>query len=94
MASSSVLNVASFRSTRTFGRTDAEVADILLWFIEDWADPEPEGLTQAQLYQWRLERAHDRMIEDTVTTARNNRLRALQAAQGDLAEQARAETQL
>lgn len=47
MSSSLALKVGNVTSAINFGKTDQEVAQILGWFIKNWADPMPEGLTTA-----------------------------------------------
>lgn len=94
MSSSSVLKIASVTSTKTFGKTDAEVAQIIKWFLADKAGPPPEGLTQAQLNQWYLDQANDEVVDYIRREARRNRVKELREAQGVLEEQAGTETNL
>lgn len=54
----------------------------------------PDGLTVTQQNNWKLEQAHNKMIEYVVRDARRIRLQQLQAAQGSLEETATQETQL
>lgn len=97
MASTSTIAVASTTSTKNLnatGKTDAQVGDILEWFILGWASPMPEGLTQAQQRQWKLDQAHTKIWDYVRSEARRNRLSALRAEQANIEEQATQETEL
>lgn len=93
MAEDSRWRVGTLISTRTFTKSAAEVASILEWFMLDKAGPAPEGLTPAQLNQFRLDEAHDAALNFVKREAYRNRLRQLQAAQ-DVEGQADNETTL
>lgn len=86
--------VGGLTSTVTFAKTEAQVAEILGWFVVDKIGPVPEGMTPAQVNQWKLDFAHAEALAYMVREARRNRLRELQAAQGSLEEQADSDTQL
>lgn len=92
MASDIRLRVASVTSTITFAKTDAEVAQILRWFIADKAEQPPEGLTQAQLNQWYLDYAAAEIVRYVRREAQRNRLRMLRDSQQSIEAQADAET--
>lgn len=92
MASSLTLKVATLTSTVTFAKQDSEVANVLLWFIEDWAGPMPDGLTTQQQNQWKLDQAAARIVDYVRQTAQRNRLRDLLAQQQSAADQATSET--
>lgn len=81
-------------STRTFARTEQEFRQILTWFMRDKISPEPEGLTQAELNQWRLDQAHEEIWRYVMRDAHKNRLRELREAQASIEEQATTDTQL
>lgn len=93
MSSTLTLKVAAMQSQITFAAGDAQVATVLTYFISDWAGPMPDGLTQAQQNQWKLDQAAARIGEMVQSTARRNRLRDLQA-QGTLETQADGDTTL
>lgn len=78
---------------RTFAKTEIEVAQILELFVRDKIDPRPEGLTDAQENQRRLDFAHDEVLRYVVREARRNRLRELQETT-DLESQADQDSQL
>ena len=40
----STLEIGPVTSTKTFSKTNAQV-DMLLWFIANWSEQEPPGLT-------------------------------------------------
>jgi hypothetical protein len=84
--------VGQLVSTVTFGRSDAEVAQILTWFMLDKIGEPPEG-TPAEQNQWRLEQAHREMLNYVAREARRNRLRELND-NARLEEQADDETNL
>lgn len=86
--------VGGLTSTVTFAKTEMQVAEILAWFVADKIGAAPEGMTPAQVNQWRLDFAHAEALAYVVREARRNRLRELQAAQGSLETQADLETQL
>lgn len=86
--------VGNLTSTISFAKTDAQVADILAWFAMDKIGQPPEGLTQAQANQWRLDQAHREVVNYVVREARRNRLQMLRAEQASIEEQAEAETGL
>lgn len=88
------LRVATLTSLRTFTKTEQEVAQILNWFVEDKIDPRPEGISDVEENQRRLDFAHDEILRFVVREARRNRLRQLREAQGDLEQQASQETTL
>lgn len=92
MASSLTLKIAAVESIATFGKTDAEVAQILRWFIADYAGPEPEGMTQAQRNKWQLDQARDRIVGYVRQEAQRNRLHELRAQQASIEDQATTET--
>jgi len=94
MASSSVLKIATVTSTKTFAKTDAEMAQIVRWFLADKAGPPPEGLTQAQTNQWYLDQANDELARYIQSEARRNRLKELRAAQQSIEDQATSETNI
>lgn len=81
-------------STRTFTRSETEFRQILTWFMSDKIDPDPEGMTQAELNQWRLDQAHEEIWRYVRAEARRNRQQQLRDAQANLGEQADAETAL
>jgi hypothetical protein len=88
------ITVGSTTSTITPAKTNAQVAEILGWFILDWAGTPPEGLTVAQLNQWKLDQATRRIADMISQEARRVRLRELRDAQASLDEQADEETGL
>lgn len=94
MASSLRLQVATVIATVPFAKSDAQVADVLRWFIKEWAEPEPAGLATAGLNQWRLEQAAARIVEFVKQEARLVRLRELREGQANLEDQAGSETEL
>lgn len=97
MSSTLTLKVASVTSPADLnktGKTDAEVANILEYFIADWASPMPDGLTTAQANQWKLDQANARLVDYMRSTARANRLKQLRAQQASIETQADTETQL
>lgn len=85
--------VGGLTSSKTFGRTEQEVANILNLFIKDKISPRPEGLTDAQENQRRLDFAHDEVVRYIQREARRNRVRELQEQQS-VEEQAESETTL
>lgn len=93
MASSSVLKIASVTSTKPFGKTDAEVANVVRWFMKDKEKP-PEGLTQAQLNQWYLDRTNDEIVNYIKAHARRNRIDELASQQQSIEDQATSETDI
>lgn len=93
MASSNTIQVASVTSTRTFGKTDAEVAQVLRWFLVDKTGPPPEGMTVAQTNKWYLDQTNDAIVNYVKREARMNRLRELQST-GTLEAQADNDTNL
>lgn len=94
MASSLTLKVATLTSPVTFASSDASVAQILRWFIQDWASPMPAGLTVAQQNQWSLDQAALRIVEMVRHEALNVHLRELKAAQTSIEDQAALDTAL
>lgn len=101
MALTSTLAAGPLTSSKTLkgkGGVDlanAQIASRLAWFIDGWAEPMPEGLTQAQEYQWLLDQAHQKMIDYVVAESRRNRARMLRDADEDSIEaQAEEETRL
>lgn len=92
MASSLTLKVASVTSPVTFAKSDAEVAQILRWFLADKAEPPPDGLTQAQLNQWYLDYAAAEIVRYVRREAQRNRPRMLRDSQQGIEAQADAET--
>lgn len=94
MSSILTLKVATVTSPITLNKTDSEVAQVLRWFIKDWASPEPEGLTNGQLNQWRLDQAATRIVDMVRQEAQRVRLRELREAQASIEEQAATETQI
>lgn len=91
MSSTLVLKVANVTSTITFAKSDVEVAQVLRWFIQDWASPPADGLTQAQLNQYYLDQATARITEMVQREAKRTRLRMLQAGQISVEDQATAD---
>lgn len=91
MSSSIVLKVATVTSTVTFAKTDAEVAQVLRWFLADKAEPVPDGLTQAQANQWYLDYATAEIVRYVRREAIKNRLRELKEQQS-VEEQAVSDT--
>jgi hypothetical protein len=57
-----VATVTSPADLNKTGKTDAQVATILEWYISDWASPMPEGLTTAQQNQWGSSIRHRRAL--------------------------------
>ena len=94
MASSNEIKVASVVSTKTFGKTDAEVAQVLRWFLADKAGVPPEGMTVAQTNKWWLDQANDEIVNYVKREARRNRLRELREAQQSIEAQADTETNI
>lgn len=94
MSSGISIKVGSVTSTIALNNTDGQVANILSYFIEDWAGPVPDGMTQAQANQWKLDQATQRIVNYVRQTAQQNRLRDLQAQQQSLSDQATSDTQL
>lgn len=94
MASSLIGRVSTLTSPRNFAKTDAEVGQIIRWYLADKAGPMPEGLTQAQQNQWYLDQYMDELVKHTVREARRNRLKILRDAQQSIEEQADNETSL
>jgi hypothetical protein len=94
MASSITLRVGNLTSTITFAKTDAQIAEILRWWIQDWASLPPEGSTQQQQNQHNLDQAAARIVATVRQEAARVRLRELRAAQANLEDQASADTQL
>lgn len=91
----SVLEITpTVTSTITFKKTNAEVGQVLEWFISGWAGPVPDGLTQTQQNQWKLEQAHRKIVDYVIREARRNRLQMLRAADTSIEEQAESDTQL
>jgi hypothetical protein len=80
MPNNIILNAATLTSTTPVNRTNAEWANILIWFIADWSSPMPEGLTVTQQNQWRLDQANAKIAVYIVSEARRNRRLELQAA--------------
>lgn len=93
---SSVLTIASVVSTRNFkGKTNAQVAELIDWFIADTAGPVPPELTTvAQRNQWKLDQAHDEMLSYVRQKAARNRKRMLEAERADLDAQVGTETDI
>lgn len=92
MSSTLVLKVANVTSTITFAKTDAEVAQVLRWFIQDWASPPADGLTQAQLNQYYLDQAAARIAEMVRQEAQRVHLRDLRAQQASVEQTAATDT--
>jgi hypothetical protein len=92
MASSLTLKVANFTSTLTLNLSDTQVAQVLMWFVEDKATPPDPGLTQAQLNQYYLDAARDEIKRYIIQEAQKNRLRDLRAQQQSVEAQATADT--
>lgn len=86
--------LGALTSTVTFAKTDAQVADILRWFMVGQIGPDPEGMTPAQLNQWKLDAAHRAALDYIQREAQRNRLNELRAAQGDLDQLAFEDSQL
>jgi hypothetical protein len=94
MSSTFTLKVATFTSSRTFNKTDAEVSQILKWFLADKIDPlSLEGLTQAQQNQFYLDAARDELVRYIMQEANRNNLREKRSV-ANLEEQSSAETSL
>lgn len=68
------LEVGQFSSPHTFKKTNAEMWEILLWFIEDTADPMPADLTNEQQKQWVLDEARKKIHRYVRNEAKANRL--------------------
>lgn len=94
MASDLRLRVATFTSTITFAKTDAEVGNILKWFVADKVTPPAAGLTAAELNQYYLDAARDELVRYVRQEARKNRLAELKAAQASIEDAATADTTL
>lgn len=88
------LRVGILTSLKTFSKTDQEVANILEWFMLDKIGPDPVGLTPAQVNQWRLDQAHEEVLNYMRREANKNRLKVLRAAQVNLETQSTSETNL
>lgn len=86
--------VGSLTSTIAFGKSDAEVANIMEWFALDKIGQPPAGLTQAQQNQWKLDQAHREVVNYVVREAKRNRLHMLREQQANIEEQASSETSL
>lgn len=54
-------------------KTNAEVAQILEWFLIGWPEAMPEGLTVAQQNNWKLHQAHRKIIQMVTAEAKSNR---------------------
>lgn len=94
MSSSLTLKVATFTSSRTFSKTDAEVSQILKWFLADKIDPLLlEGLTQTQQNQFYLDAARDEVVRYIMQEANRNNLREKRSA-ANLEGQSSTETSL
>lgn len=73
MSSTLAIKVATTTSTRTFTKTDAEMANIIKLFMAKKAGVPPEGMTVAQTNQWWLDQAMDEIVEYIKGEARRNR---------------------
>jgi hypothetical protein len=80
MPNNIIINAATLNSMTPVNRTNAEWANILGWFIANWASPMPDGLTTTQQNQWRLDQANAKVAAYIVSEARKNRRAELQAA--------------
>jgi len=94
MSSTLTLKVATVTSQVTFNKTDAEVAQVLRWFIADKASPPPDGLTQAQTNQWYLDQATAEIVRYIRQEAMRNRRAVLLQAQADIDAQAGIDTDI
>lgn len=86
------LEIGQVNSEVIFAKSNAEMAQILEWFIAGWVDPMPAGLTLAQQNKWKLEQAHRKMFDYVKREARANRLADLRATSASLEDQADLET--
>ncbi len=89
-----VLTVGAISSSITYALTNAQVSDVLNWFILDWAGPVPEGLTVAAQNQWKLDQANAKLRDYMRAESQRNRRRMLVEAQASVDVQADAETAL
>lgn len=87
-----VLTVASTTSTITYAMTNAQVAQILEWFIADLLSFMPEGLTAAQQNQWKLDQANAKIRDYVRSEAKHNRARILRNDQINIDQLADADT--
>lgn len=94
MSSTITIKVANVTSSVTLNNTDAQIANVLSYFIEGWADAMPSGLTQAQQNQWMLDQVVARIVDYVKATARANRYADLVAQQQSIADQATQETRI
>lgn len=94
MSSTLTLKVANVTSAITLNLTDAQVAQVLMWFVADKATPPDSGLTQAQLNQYYLDAARDELKRYIIQEAQKTRLRDLRAQQQSVEAQAAADTAL
>lgn len=95
MATEIRLQVGPFVSVRDqFLKTDIEIAAILEWFIADVVSEMPEGLTQAEQNQWKLDQANAEIVRHISWKANRNRWRARQEQRETEDRQAQEEGQL
>lgn len=93
MSSKLTLQVATFTTTYTSSLTDAATADLLVWFIVNTADAMPDGLTEAQQNQWKLDAVRDKLVTYIRSEAAANKARAqLIEAQAEIEQQAAQDT--
>lgn len=88
MSSTLTLKIATLTSAVTFAKTDAEVAQILRWFVQDRMSPIPDGLTQQQQNQLALDAATAEIVRYVRQEATRVHLRELRAGQASLETQA------
>jgi len=81
MSSSLTVQVGTFTSSpRAFSNTDANIANIIQWAMEDKITPPPADFTTAQRNQYYLDAYRDELIRYTMQEAYKNRRRDLAAA--------------
>jgi hypothetical protein len=91
---SNVLTVGAVVSTITFAKTNAEMAQVLRWFVNGFGDPPAEELTPDEARQWNLDRANAKIKEYIMTEARRARHGELKEAQPSVFDQAVTETEI
>lgn len=80
MTATLTIAVATFTSSATLNNTDANVANIIMYALEDKVAPPPAGFTTAQKQQYWLDAFRDEIIRYTKQEAFKNHRRDLQAA--------------
>lgn len=80
MTATLTISVANVNSTVTLNNTDANVANVIQWMLEDKVAPPPANLTTAQKNQYWLDAYRDELLRYTRQEARKNRARDLRAA--------------